>query len=108
MGDHFLRGTLGESALHLCLDMQRLFSQDGPWPTPWMERVLPVAAALAERHPERTVFTRFIPQEHPQQMPGMWQWYYALARGHAAEFGPATSGFDAAAENTLPARHDHR
>jgi nicotinamidase-related amidase len=41
-----------------------------------MDRVLPVAAALANRHPERTVFTRFIPPERPDQMPGMWRRYY--------------------------------
>jgi nicotinamidase-related amidase len=41
-----------------------------------MDRVLPVVAALANRHPERTVFTRFIPPERPDQMPGMWQRYY--------------------------------
>jgi nicotinamidase-related amidase len=45
-----------------------------------MERVLPVVAALAGRHPERTVFTRFIPPEKPEQMPGMWQSYYARWR----------------------------
>ena len=42
------------------MDMQRIFSADGPWPAPWMERVLPVVATLANRHRERTVFTRFI------------------------------------------------
>jgi nicotinamidase-related amidase len=67
---------LTERTVHLCLDMQRLFSADGPWPTPWMDRVLPVVGALAERFPERTVFTRFIPPERPEQMPGMWQPYY--------------------------------
>jgi nicotinamidase-related amidase len=56
--------------------MQQIFSAEGPWPTPWMDRVLPVAAALASRHPERTVFTRFIPPERPDQMPGMWRRYY--------------------------------
>jgi hypothetical protein len=45
-----------------------------------MDRVLPVAAALANRHPERTVFTRFIPPERPDQMPGMWQRYYVRWR----------------------------
>jgi nicotinamidase-related amidase len=45
-----------------------------------MNRVLPVAAALAGRHPERTVFTRFIPPERPDQMPGMWQRYYTRWR----------------------------
>jgi nicotinamidase-related amidase len=54
--------------------MQRLFSTDGPWPTPWMDRVLPVVATLADRYPERTLFTRFIPPERATDMPGMWQY----------------------------------
>jgi nicotinamidase-related amidase len=62
---------LTERTVHLCLDMQRLFSAEGPWPTPWMDRVLPLVAALADRFPERT-----IPPERPEQMPGMWQRYY--------------------------------
>jgi nicotinamidase-related amidase len=62
--------------VHLCVDMQRIFSTEGPWSTPWMERVLPVVVEIARRHPERTVFTRFITPERPQDMPGMWQHYY--------------------------------
>jgi nicotinamidase-related amidase len=62
--------------VHLCLDMQRIFSTDGPWPTPWMDRVLPVVTELANQYPERTVFTRFIPPQRPTDMPGMWQRYY--------------------------------
>ena len=80
MGDRLLPIPLSERSVHLCVDMQRLFSAKGPWPTPWMERVLPVAVALADRHPERTVFTRFIPPERPDQMPGMWQRYYTRWR----------------------------
>lgn len=80
MGDRLLPIPLSERSVHLCVDMQRLFSADGPWPTPWMERVLPVAVALADRHSERTVFTRFIPPERPDQMPGMWQRYYTRWR----------------------------
>jgi nicotinamidase-related amidase len=71
---------LTERTVHLCVDMQRIFSVEGPWPTPWMDWVLPLAAALANRHPERTVFTRFIPPERPNQMPGMWQHYYTRWR----------------------------
>jgi nicotinamidase-related amidase len=41
-----------------------------------MHRVLPVVTALARRHPERTVFTRFIPPKRAADMPGMWQRYY--------------------------------
>jgi len=57
--------------------MQRLFSADGPWPTPWLDRVLPVVTELASRHPEGTVFTRFIPPERATDMPGLWQRYYS-------------------------------
>jgi nicotinamidase-related amidase len=66
----------GPAALHLCIDMQRLFSSEGPWPTPWMERVLPTVARIAEYAPERTVFTRFIPPRRPDDMPGTWRSYY--------------------------------
>src|SRR5436853_6582061 len=41
-----------------------------------MDRVLPVVSELASRHPERTVFTRFIPPDRSTDMPGMWQRYY--------------------------------
>ena len=71
-----LRGSIGRVARHLCLDMQRLFSREGPWPTPWMERVLPVVLRLARRAPERTIFTRFIPPRQPEGMPGIWRDYY--------------------------------
>lgn len=66
----------GENTVHLCVDMQRLFAPDGPWATPWMERVLPVVAAICAHAPERTVFTRFIPPLSPEDMPGAWQAYY--------------------------------
>jgi nicotinamidase-related amidase len=62
------------------MDMQRIFSAEGPWPTPWMDRVLPVVTEIAARHPERTVFTRFIPPGRPHDMPGMWQRYYTRWR----------------------------
>ena len=85
MGDALLPFPLTERSVHLCVDMQRIFSAEGPWPTPWMEKVLPVVAALAGRRPERTVFTRFIPPEQPEQMPGTWQRYYAHGRAATRE-----------------------
>jgi len=76
MADRLLPIPLTEKTVHLCIDMQRLFSSEGPWATPWMERVLPVVAEMAGRFPERTVFTRFITPRRPENMPGMWQRYY--------------------------------
>jgi nicotinamidase-related amidase len=69
-------GLLSARTAHLCVDMQNMFARDTPWHTPWMDRVLPVVAAVAEAHPERTIFTRFIPPERPDAMPGRWRSYY--------------------------------
>ena len=43
MSDHLLPLPLTERSVHLCVDMQRIFSAEGPWPTPWMDKVLPVS-----------------------------------------------------------------
>jgi nicotinamidase-related amidase len=66
----------GRTTAHLSVDMQRLFSRDGPWDTPWMERVLPVVTRIAERAPEKTIFTRFVPPREPEEMPGTWRRFY--------------------------------
>jgi nicotinamidase-related amidase len=76
LSDDLLPYPLTPHTVHLCVDMQRIFSTEGPWATPWMERVLPVVTELAERYPERTVFTRFITPNRADDMPGMWQRYY--------------------------------
>jgi nicotinamidase-related amidase len=67
---------LTATSVHLCIDMQRLFSSEGPWPTPWMERVLPRVASLAERFAARTIFTRFMTPTRPEKMSGTWRTYY--------------------------------
>jgi nicotinamidase-related amidase len=65
-----------EDAIHLCVDMQRIFAKGGVWETPWMERVRPVVADITSRFSERTVFTRFITPEAPDERPGRWRRYY--------------------------------
>jgi nicotinamidase-related amidase len=70
-------GSLRDSrCCHLCVDMQRLFAEDTPWHTPWMDRVRPKVLALVERHPSETVFTRFIPARRPGEGHGTWRRYY--------------------------------
>jgi nicotinamidase-related amidase len=76
MADGLHSYPLTPRTVHLCVDMQRIFSAEGLWATPWMDWVLPVVAELANRYPERTVFTRFITPRRPDDMPGMWQRYY--------------------------------
>ena len=69
-------GPLTRATVHLCVDMQRLFAPDGIWPVPWMVNALPHIQMIAEYTCAQTVFTRFIPPETPEQMPGAWQRYY--------------------------------
>jgi nicotinamidase-related amidase len=71
-----LSSPIPPTAIHLCVDMQNIFAPGGPWATPWMERVLPVVREIAGRHAQRTIFTRFITPENPEQLPGMWKHYY--------------------------------
>ena len=52
-------GAPGENALHICVDMQRMFAESTEWKMPWLPRVLPNVVAIASAYPERTIFTRF-------------------------------------------------
>jgi len=63
-------------AAHLCIDMQNIFARGGVWETPWMERVLPVIADICARYRERTMFTRFITPQQPQDRRGQWRAYF--------------------------------
>jgi nicotinamidase-related amidase len=63
-------------AVHLCIDMQNIFSSAGIWPTPWMDRVLPGIVRLVAHDPARTVFTRFVTPNSAHDRPGRWQRYF--------------------------------
>lgn len=69
-------GPPGESAVHLCVDMQRMFAESTEWKMPWLPRVLPNIVSLTAARPEFTIFTRFIPADRPGQGVGMWRRYY--------------------------------
>lgn len=69
-------GPLDERAVHVCVDMQRLFAEDTEWKTPWMQRVLPNVEALVAAHPSRTIFTLFIPANHAGEGTGVWARYW--------------------------------
>jgi nicotinamidase-related amidase len=69
-------GPLTDSCVHLCVDMQRLFAEGTDWETPWMARVLPQVERLVAAHPDRTIFTRFIPAQRPGEGKGTWRRYY--------------------------------
>ncbi len=86
MAEVFLHGRLGSTAVHLCLDMQRLLAPEGPWPTPWMTAALDCQLRLIRHRSASTIFTRFIPPRSPDEMPGMWRRYYRKWREVTREF----------------------
>jgi len=69
-------GPIGAGAVHICVDLQRLFAEETDWQTPWIERVLPQVVRIVESHPVDTPFTRFIPARHPGEGQGTWHRYY--------------------------------
>lgn len=71
-----LKGRIGERAVHLCIDMQRLFQPGGPWAAPWTEMIEPKIAKIVEQSPAHTIFTRFIPARSPNEARGAWRWLY--------------------------------
>jgi len=74
--DELRHGAPGETAVHLCVDMQRMFAELTEWQMPWLERVLPNIVSITSALPERTIFTRFVPAQKPGQGMGMGRHYY--------------------------------
>lgn len=67
---------IAAGAVHLCVDMQRLYEPGTEWGMPWMPRVVPRIGEICERHAARTIFTRFIPARRPGEGQGQWRRYY--------------------------------
>lgn len=68
--------SLTSRTAHICIDMQRMFSPEGPWSTPWLPEVLPQCVALAGHRPEATIFTRFITPDSADLAEGAWKNFY--------------------------------
>lgn len=75
----------GDRVAHLCVDMQRMFDDGGPWATPWMKRVLPPVEKLVRAWPARTVFTRFMPPYRPEDAEGQWSAFFRRWRAVTRE-----------------------
>ena len=55
-------GRIGADFVHTSVDMQRIFAEATDWHTPWMEKILSHVETLVGLAPERTIFTRFVPE----------------------------------------------
>lgn len=80
-----LKAFIPPTAVHLCVDMQRMFVEDTDWHTPWARRVLPVLVELCAHNPERTCFTRFVPARRPDEARGAWKTYWERWRSMTLE-----------------------
>ncbi len=67
---------IGPDAVHVCVDMQRLFADRTDWHTPSIPEILPNILRLTEHAPARTVFTQFTTPEHAEDALGHWKVYY--------------------------------
>lgn len=63
-------------AVHLCVDMQRLFAEETDWHTPALTGIVPNVARIARGRPGSTVFARFVVPARAEDVPGAWQGYY--------------------------------
>ena len=90
--DELRHGAPGETAVHLCVDMQRMFAEATEWQMPWLERVLSNIVSITSAHPERTIFTQFVPARKPGLGAGMWRHYYERWRSMTIVRGRSNPG----------------
>jgi nicotinamidase-related amidase len=101
--DELRYGAPGMTAVHLCVDMQRMFAEGTAWKMAWLDRVLPNIVSITSRHPEKTIFTRFIPAQTPGQGEGMWRHYYQRwASMTIDQLGPRMIGLVPELEQFVP------
>jgi nicotinamidase-related amidase len=63
-------------AMHIVIDMQRLFADHPDWAVKDIGRIRKEVARLAEMKPGRTLWTRFVPAQNADAAPGAWRKYY--------------------------------
>lgn len=69
-------GPIEANALHICIDMQRLFLEPGIWYGEACLRVIEPINRLIAHKPENALFTRFITANTASEAHGSWQRYY--------------------------------
>lgn len=67
---------LSRNALHVVIDMQRLFAEETAWHTPAIAGILPNVVALSQARPAKTLFARFVVPRNAEEAKGRWKDYY--------------------------------
>jgi len=70
-------GSIGERAVHLCIDMQLMFATGTKWSSPAIGKALPAIRSICDRFAAKTIFTRFICPHNLGQTKGQWTRFYA-------------------------------
>jgi nicotinamidase-related amidase len=85
-----LNGPIGSNAVHLAIDMQRIFAEATEWHTPSLATILPNVLRLARKRP--TLYSRFTVPTKAEAAVGQWQSYYrrwSMFTGEAMDPGLA-------------------
>jgi nicotinamidase-related amidase len=68
--------TIGADAVHVVVDMQRLFAEDTGWRVPTLDAILPNIHRLIDHRPSRSLYTRFVTPSGIGAARGIWQRFY--------------------------------
>ena len=64
------------NAVHVVIDMQRLFAEDTGWLVPTIDAIVPNICRLVDHRPDRALYPRFITPKNPEAAFGNWQAFY--------------------------------
>ena len=67
---------IGANAVHVVVDMQRLFAEDTGWRVPTLDAILPNIHRLIDHRPKRSLYTRFVTPPRVGAARGIWQRFY--------------------------------
>ena len=67
---------IGADAVHVVVDMQRLFAEDTGWLVPTIDSVVPNICRLIDHRPGRALYPRFVTPKNPEAAFGNWQAFY--------------------------------
>jgi hypothetical protein len=82
-GLHF--GSIGATAVHLCIDMQLMFAEGTKWASPAVGQVLPQVSEICAIASSRTIFTRFLTPPHLDAANRQWHRFYEESPSMLAE-----------------------
>jgi|RhiMetdeSRZDD1v2_1073273.scaffolds.fasta_scaffold281731_3 nicotinamidase-related amidase len=78
-------GPVSPTAVHLCIDMQLMFSEATKWASPAVGQVLPAIMEICSYAAQRTIFTRFLTPPNLSAARRHWCHFYEESSSMLAE-----------------------